>query len=428
MAPTLHSAFSASSSQRLLSCPGSFELGRRFDTGRKSSVYSAEGTLAHAVSEACIFTGKNVSDFVGQVRSADGFDFTIDDEFADAAQTYVDFVSGLRAMGYVVALERRVSPQVHWDGLKPLNIDLFGTSDCIAYHPYLRHLLIGDLKFGAGIAVEVAHNPQLLYYGAGSMHESVLRPLVEAAGYKYLPPEKVTTVIIQPRAHHPAGPVRHHNYTPEEVRDFARITLYSGVKRALSDKGQTLEAGTFCRFCPALPHCEKPKEAAFEVARAAFANAPIENVPFVEETNPQQLLGELTDEQLGELLDKIELARPWMDAVKNLALERSEKGRRVKGWKSVPKRSRRQFVDDPEQTLQVLDQTGLDPKLYSRRVPLTPAQVERKAGKKAYEQFIAPHVVKNSSGNTLAPEGDPRARIRAGRTAQEAFATPATNQ
>jgi hypothetical protein len=44
-------------------------------------------------------------------------------------------------------------------------------------------------------------------------------------------------------------------------------------------------------------------------------------------------------------------------------------------------------------------------------------------GKSAYEKLIAPHVVKHSGGLTLAPDGDPRARVIASRSAQEAFNT-----
>lgn len=425
MAPTKHSTFSASASHRLLSCPGSYALGQLHDKGRKSSIYSAEGTLAHAMSEAAIFSGQAPISFLGQTRTVEQFEFTVDEEFVDAVQVYVDFIQGLRAMGYIVALEQEVSPQVQWEGLKPLPIDLFGTCDCIAYNPDLRVLLIVDLKFGKGIPVEVANNPQTLYYASGAMDKNLLDVLVASAGATNNGVEEVRTVIVQPRAFHVDGPIRQHVYTPAEVRDWARLTLYSGVRRALNDNGKTLCAGKWCRFCPALPHCSAPKDLLFDTARAAFLGAPLQNIPLPDDPGAALPGHEITDDMLGELLDQIDVLKPWFDALVALAQERSLAGHKIKGWKLVPKRALRRWADGAEEMLRTLDQSGLDPDLYSERTLLTPAQVERRAGKQVYQDHIAQHVVKNSSGTTLAPDGDPRARIRAGRTAQEAFAIPA---
>lgn len=423
MTPTAHSTFSASSSARLLACPGAYDLSRRVDDGtRKSSVFSAEGTLAHAVAEACIHAGCEAADFIGQTRTADGFEFRVDDEFAEFVQTYVDYVRGLRAMGFAVMLEARVRPAVQWDGLKSLPADLFGTADCVAYHPDMKVLAVGDLKFGRGVPVEVEGNSQLLYYAAGASHEQVLKPLCAAAGAPFKGVDTVTLTVIQPRAPHRDGPIRRHAYTTGEVRTWARTTLYEGVKRALADGGKTLRAGSWCRFCPVLPHCEAPRRLSFDTAQAAFMNTPIENFPAP--TDPGAALPDvhLSNKMLGNLLDKIEVIEPWLAAVRRLGQERLEAGQSIDGWKLVPKRALRRWAGaDEDETLQVLANTGLDPDDYSTTKPLTPAQVERRVGKRAYESIVAPHVVKASSGNTLACEGDPRTRISAARTAQAAF-------
>lgn len=425
MAPTTHSTFSASSSARLLACPGSFELGQQLDDGtRKSNIYSAEGTLAHAISEACIFTGKSPFDFLGQTRSADGFDFTIDDDFAEAALQYVDFVNGLRAMGYLVALETVVSPTAQFDGLPDLGIALFGTADCIAYHPVNKHLVIGDLKFGAGVAVEALDNPQLHYYAAGAMGADVLKAICAKHGATYRGVDKVNITIVQPRAFHRDGAIRTHQTTPQAIRHWARSTLYHGIRTAMNDKGQTLSAGKHCRFCPVLPHCKKPKELSLSVATQAFLGAPIENIPDTSDTASPlaQHPLELTDDALSDILDKIEIIGPWLNAIKQLAQDRITQGRAVTGWKLVPKRALRKFADDDlDYNRQAMELAGLDPDDFLALKLLTPAQIEKKVGKALYDAHVAPLVVKTSSGNTLAPEGDPRARIAARRSAAEAF-------
>jgi len=428
MAPTKHSTFAASSSARLLACPGSFQLSADVDDGqRHSTVFSAEGTLAHSISEVCITTGKNASDFLGLTMRADGFEFTVDEDFAEAVQVYVDTVRGLQAMGYVIVLERRVSPQVHWDGLPPLDIDLFGTADCVAYRPDTQHLMVVDLKFGRGVPVNVQGNTQLLYYGAGVAHPDSLAPFCAQAGLVFSGVKDVDLVIVQPRAFHRDGPVRRASYTYAEVRDWSRTVLYSGVERAMADNGKTLRAGDHCRWCPALPHCTKPRDTAFQAARQAFMNTPIANIPAP--TDPGAALPDkqLSDQALGDLLDKIEIITPWLKAVKELALERAKAQRTIPGHKLVPKRKRRMWADDPDVIMETLEHEGLPPDKFARLSVLSPAQVQKNLGKKLYDQHVAPHVVKQSSGLTLASEGDPRERIKR-RSGRDAFASGQTTQ
>lgn len=428
MAPSKHSQFSASSSARLLACPGSFKVAQDLDTGvRRSSVYSAEGTLAHAISEACIVSGKEPADFLGQTRSADGFDFTIDEDFTQAVQVYVDFVRGLRAMGFAVALENVVSPQIMWDGLKPLNIDLFGTSDCVAYNPVTGQVVIADLKFGKGIAVEVVENPQLKYYAAGSLDPALLFKLAQSAGWtgsfdQLPPPKTVQLVVVQPRAIHPLGPVRSADYTPQEIFDWACKELYDGVEKALNDNGQTFVPGKHCQFCPAAQNamCDALQQHAYDSARLAFAGAPLENIAASDEQQIEAVVGQLTNDELATLMDRLEVVGPLFDSVRRLSQARAEAGQNLNGWKLVPKRALRRWAT-PDAILETLDKTLLGKDNYSVRSILSPAQVEKKIGKQRYDQHVAQHVTKQSSGVTLAPVGDPRARVAAGRTAQEAF-------
>lgn len=425
MPPVQHSKFSASGSARLLACPGSYELGIRADDGtRRSTIYSAEGTLAHAIGEVCISTGKDAADFIGQTRSADGFDFTVDEQFAEHVQVYVDYIRGLRALGFAVMLEQVVTPTVQWEGdLPTLNVDLFGTGDCIAYNPDTRELVIGDLKFGAGVPVEVEGNSQLQYYGSGAAHESVLRPLCKALGVPFNGVDTVTLTVIQPRAFHRDGPIRRWSLSMADLTKWAREVLYPGVEKALSDKGQTLDAGTWCRFCPVLAHCKKPAELSFSTAQTAFTNAPIHNIPAP--TDPGAALPDvhLSDAQLADLLDKVAIIEPWLKALKDLGHQRATAGRDIQGWKLVPKRALRKWSGEDQEVIANLTQAGVDPAKFTVTKPLTPAQVERKVGKKDYAALMAPHVVKSSSGTTLAIEGDPRSRVER-RSAEAAFANP----
>ena len=391
--------------------------------------------MAHAVSEACIHSGADPFSFVGQPRSADGHAFTIDDQFAEAVEQFVGFVRNLIGLNYIVALERQVSPQIHWDNLPPLAVDLFGTSDVVAYNPVTKHLVIADLKFGRGIAVDAIGNTQLRYYASGAAHPGVLKPLCDHAGEAYQGVDQVDLVIIQPRAFHPDGPIRKDTLSYADLIDWSQTTLYQGVERALTDNGKTVCAGDHCRWCPALPGCDEPEKISRQVAAAAFASAPLDNVPFADLPDPSAKpdpnlpaaatnnLPEvsLTDDKLAELLDKSTVLKMWIKALEDIAHERLEAGKQIPGWKNVPKRAVRKWSeDDAETMLQTLSTTGLPPEDYSVSKPLTPAQVERRVGKNLYASVVAPHVVKTSSGTTIAPEGDPRARLRQ-RSGAEAF-------
>lgn len=428
MAPKAHSDFPASSSARLLACPGSYALGLAASTGvRTSSIFAAEGTLAHAISEACLVSGREAKDFIGREMSADGFTFKIDQEFVDAVDVYVNFIRGLRAIGYLIMLEQKVTPQAHWQGLEVLNVDLFGTSDLVAFLPAKNHLVIGDLKFGRGVPVEAEGNSQLRYYGAGVLSPKVLDALAQHYNHPgKLQVDDVDIIVIQPRAPHPKGPVRREEIKAIDLIEWSRTTLHQGVKRALEDNGQTLNPGDHCRWCPAKVTCPAMQEMAVQVARDAFANVPIVNVP-ADQTQQAVDPGKFSDDQLADLMTRIEIVQPWMAAVMEEGKQRLTDGQKIKGFKLVAGPARRKFPDAPEVTIQTLIQAGLKPGEITDTVLLSPRQIEQRIGKKKYDQYVAPHVGKANSGRSMRPEGDPRQRV-GGQTAQEAFNLSTNNK
>jgi hypothetical protein len=441
LSATGHSQFSASSAYRLLACPGAFALGQACDTGgRRSTVFSAEGTLAHSLSEVALFAGSDFTDVLGRTYSADGFQFTPDEAFVEGVQTYVDFIRGLEALGFIIVLETRVSPMIHWGGLADLGLDLFGTADCIAYHPVHNKLVIVDLKFGKGIAVEVKDNAQFLYYGAGAISLPLINYMREQHGHPptNVLPTELETVVVQPRTFHQDGPIRRATYTTQQVVDWTRGTLYQGVERAINDNGKTLSAGDHCRFCPALAHCPAHEALVAEAAKDTFANAPIDNTPVVSTTGTdvmamptleQQMAAlpdaHLSDAKLGELLDKIAILKPYFAALEALAEERLKAAATRPGlnWKLVPTRTRRVWSDDEPTVVSALHNMGVAPGLYTETRLISPAQAERRMGKKQFRQLLdqLPLVKQSSPGTTLVPASDPRAQINEGRSAAEAF-------
>lgn len=447
MSATGHSKFSASSAYRLLACPGSYKLGQDYGAGRRSTVFSAEGTLAHSLSEAALYSGADLTGMIGRAFTADGFDFVVDESFVEAVQTYVEFVTNLQALGYLVALETQVSPTIHWrPATEPdLGVDLFGTADCIAYHPGTGRLIIVDLKFGKGVAVEVKDNAQFLYYAAGALSSALIDHIaaMHGVGPGRAPLSSVETIVVQPRAYHPDRPIRRETYTIDQVIDWTRSVLHPGVQRAVSDEGQTLSAGEHCRFCPALAQCPAYAKMLNEQAKAHFAALAPVNVPLANPGDPTSVptlnpsLGALpdvglSDAELGDLLDKVSLLKPYFAAIEALAEQRlkAQAQRPALGWKLVPTRTRRVWSDDEPTIVAALHNQGVAPGQYTETRLLSPTQVEKRLGKEAFKQVLAavPLVKQSAPGLTLAPEGDPRARVATGRTAKEAFGlTPPTS-
>lgn len=422
-----HSTFPASSSARLLECPGSYAEALRLDTGeRKANQFSAEGTLAHAIAEVCLATGNEPHDYIGQTRWADGFQFTIDEDFADNVKVYVDFARGLQGMGYVLRLETRVSPQVWWGSLPPLNIELFGTSDLIAVDPVTGHVVIADLKFGRGVPVDAKGNPQLLYYAAGALGDNILQAML-GKNYKFNNNDPdVDLVIVQPRAFHPEGPIRKADpLKRSDIINWACTGLYYGVERALNDNGKTFNPSKHCRWCPAITTCNAMQGYANEAAKRAFANVPLDGL---DPTKPQTLpaVG-LSDRALGDLLDRVAVVMPLFTALQALGEERLASGRDVQGWKRIPKLARRSWTLQVEQdVLDALAVSGVGPDEVTKSELMTPSEVERKLGKSKYNQIVAPLVSRKSSGHNLVPDADPRSRLK-GRTAKEAFTQVSTH-
>jgi hypothetical protein len=96
----------------------------------------------------------------------------------------------------------------------------------------------------------------------------------------------------------------------------------------------------------------------------------------------------------------------WVKDVRALAQDLLENGAPIPGYKLVPKRATRQWVDELK-ALEAFE--GLVPaeELIEMR---SPAQVE-KVLKKHKVSMPPDLIVSVSSGNTLAPESDPRPAV-----------------
>ena len=366
-----HAALGASTAHRWMSCPGSVQLAAGMDV--PASAYAEEGAAAHMLAEICLKDGVDARALIG--RKVNGY--AAEAEMADAVQVYLDAVRTELEPGDLLLVEQPFS----LDRLRPRG-EMFGTADAVVYKPALRRLVVFDLKYGAGVPVEAVGNPQARYYGLGACMALADRPVSE-----------VEIVIVQPRAPHPAGPIRRETMSAFELVEWS-ADLLEAAERTL-DPDAPLVPGTWCRFCPAAGICPALREHALATAQVELAAAPLPSPP-----TPASLPAE----EVGRLLGAADLAELWIRALRAHAHAELEAGRIIPGWRLVPKRPTRRWRDE-EQTVVELQALGLpEDELIVRKLK-SPAQVEKLVGSSCRRE-IADLVVAESDGTTLARQTD----------------------
>lgn len=390
-----HARLSPSGSKRWINCPGSI----RMETGipEVPSKYAAEGTAAHELAEKCLRHGYNSSRYVG--KEINGWSVTVG--MAEAVQIYLDYcrsrinvtVNGKPWLNKYL-LEQRVEIGVIEDG---------GTADMIVYDEHSFTLEVIDYKHGVGVPVEAEDNTQGLLYALGA--------LKEFSG-SFI--DKVKVTIVQPRCHHPEGPIRSWEIDYDEVIEW-NFKLYDAVLAA-KDPNALLNPGDWCKFCRAAHLCPKLRERALRSAQDDFGAVEVGNLP-----DPAKM----TPAELAALLDDIPFVEAWVKAVKEFAHNEAVSGRIPPGRKLVATRATRQWVWPEDTVVRELVACGVEEdKLFTAPELLSVAQVEKAVGKAKFSKVLveinksltegdAPIIAKVSSGVTLVSENDPRPPVKA---------------
>jgi hypothetical protein len=287
----------------------------------------------------------------------------------------------------------------HIDGME------FGTGDFTAYLPGRKRLIVGDFKYGKGVAVEVKENEQLLTYAEGLAKRYHNRGL-----------EHVQMVVVQPRCPAPRkldgvewlnedGTARSWTIDALDMIDF-RYRIEDAAKATLDDDAP-LKPGDWCRFCPAAPTCPALQSFSLETAEMEFADEP----PAVVDMEPQQI---------ADVMAKAEVIEGWVKRVKqrghDLAMEGKFEGL---GWKLVHSTSHRKFKDEVTADRLAIELDMLPDEFLTEPKLKSPAQVEKLLGKKRKDE-IAELVYKPRGKIILAPEDDPRPAVKP--DAEEEFA------
>jgi hypothetical protein len=340
-----------STAKRVINCPGSVALVAEMPP-QPSSSYADEGTLLH----------NEISEFLGTLD----YRFTCDQELIEdklmPALALLDEVDPDKTMEYEV--ETRV-------GFGDLLPGVFGSTDLMGRIG--SKAIILDWKFGAGVPVPAEENEQLMFYAAAAMRTPAAQWVFDGA-------TEVELVIIQPPV------IKRWTTTIARIKEFEQ-TLVKAVKIA-QQPGAPLKNGDHCRWCAAKPVCPIMTGA---VDRAVAIK-----------------MDKIDVDKLGAYLHNADLLESWIKDLRALAEEMMKKGKPVPGWKMVPKRATRSWVKDEDAKVALLKHLKESEVIETKLVSPAAAEKLLKAQKLKLPDGLT---VAISSGNTIAPESDPRPAV-----------------
>ncbi len=390
--PGKHSSRGASSAHRWLNCAGSInlteELARKGLINFGSSRPAAEGTAAHLVLSTCMEDGSDAHEMADFEIAVEDWVFTVDKEMIDGVQETLDWVRARIAKAKKAGFEVKVYIEKGMSSFT--DPDAYGTGD-VLIHIIGDRLIVVDFKYGKGITVEPTSD-QNAYYGYLGIENYIDDPVSIKV---------VESWIAQPRIPHPDGTIRKHVTNCEELTDWWMGTVLPGIE-ATRDPGAPLVIGEHCKWCPNKGNCPALKQETFEFPMG------------IETTH-------LSNEELGEVLARLEAILVLQPVMEAEALRRARTGDKIKGRKLVRKKANRKFKevmalpdpDDADTMIEVeletaiMERFGLD--AYAAPKMRSPNQLEALDGG---SEFTAKWAYSPDNGLTLAKNSDKRVEVR----------------
>ena len=350
-----------STAKRVINCPGSVALCQKVPP-KPSSKYADEGTLLHNVMAELLGSDKELRHVLDMAYNGIKLTGDLLDEKVRPAMDAINEIDPEAKLEY--AVEQTVS----FGDLLP---GVFGSCDLIGRIG--DRAIVLDWKFGDGVAVEAEENPQLLFYTAAAIRTPALE-------WVFKDVKEIECIIVQPPK------IKRWVTSFDRVRQFERELVYAVKQSAKPDA--PLKIGEHCRWCAAKPICPLMTGA---VDRAT-----------------QTQIKELDAEQLGQMLERAAVLENWISDLRALAMQVLESGNPVPGYKLVAKRATRQWRD--EETAKAALCALLPITEVTETSLISPAQAEKKL-KKLKLGLPDDQVISVSSGNTMAPENDPRPAV-----------------
>ncbi|MFQ7655149.1 MAG: DUF2800 domain-containing protein [Enterococcus gallinarum] len=363
--PTKHAILSASSSNRWIHCPPSVRLSEGFEN--KSSPYAQQGTDAHTLCEYKLH----------QLLGGEGEDprSTLefyDDEMEECSESYATFVMEEVAKARQTTADPIVIVEQRLDFSRFVPED-FGTGDCLVIAD--GTLSVIDMKYGLGILVDAYQNPQMMCYALGALE--LFDGIYDI--------QEVQMTIFQPRREN----VSSYTLSKEELYQWAEQVLAPAANLAFKGEGE-FHCGKWCGFCPAKNNCPARAEQNLELAKYEFKKPDF-----------------LEDEEIEEILSKIDDLVSWSNDIKEYALKLALSGKQWANHKLVEGRSTRKYSNENDVAAAVI-KAGYDP--YDKKL-LGVTAMTKALGKAKFDDLLSEYIIKPPGKLTLVTNSDKRQAV-----------------
>ena len=365
-----HARLNASSSHRWMMCPPSVKLSEQFED--KPSSYAEEGTFLHELCELKLH--RYLGDMDPALIELQYAEHRDNDFYSDEAETvtdeYVDFcIETIEAVRLscpdpLIMVEHRLD----YSDFVP---DGFGTGDLIIVADGVLEVI--DFKGGRGVRVEANRNSQLMLYGLGALLE--FDPLYDI--------HQVRMTIVQPRLSNLSS----FEMEADDLIRWAETEVRPKAMLAYEGKGEFC-AGEWCRFCKARYTCRKRSEYHMSLAARDFKEPDL-----------------LSDEEIADILPVAESLNSWVQDLLAYATQEAVIGKTWPGYKLVAGRSIRKYTSEAE-VIKAATEAGYTD-IYKTSL-LGVGDLEKRMGKKAFNDVLGKYIVKPVGAPTLVPETDPR--------------------
>lgn len=371
--PDVHAKLSASSSHRWLTCTPSVNLEQPYPN--KSSVFAQEGTLAHELGELGL--RYNLKELTKAKYNAAVKVIKVDKLFTEDMPDYVE--------RYVDTCMEKVAEAKSRDKFSIFKVEQrldfsewvpegFGTGDFVIISDGTIEII--DLKYGKGVPVSAKDNPQMRLYALGALIEFDFVYEIE----------NIKMTIVQPRL----DSISTDEISKEDILKWAEEFVKPKAELAMKGEGDFV-AGEHCGFCRAKSVCKARADKNLELAKYEFRTT---------ET--------LSDNDIAEVLGKVDELVKWASDIKDYALEQALLGVVYEGYKVVEGRSNRKYTDVSRIADILIANEFTEDKIYKPEELLALTKMESVVGKKKLTELIGDYIEKPYGKPTLAPESDKR--------------------
>lgn len=376
-----HAVWSMSANAANMHCPGRISMLTLVSEEDRQREAAAWGTACHQIGERCLRDGGDADQYMQKIEISGKFEFVVDDEMTDTAQTYIDYVRK-KADGGGTSLW--IEEYMSLAKIDP-PFEAGGTADAIitTAHRWLNEewadVELVDLKAGRGVKVDVKGSAQLRGYALGVVLHF---PDVKI--------RNITITIVQPRMPHEDGRIRSETFHVAELVEWT-AELLEAMQHAKQAQDhflgnsinfpawaeKWLKPGV-CTFCPAQSICPEFRKAALRTAGEAAAawfeqpdSAPLVIAPAA---------ADMTPAQMEHVLDGLDALEEWISAVRGRAHRMAEKSEKFERYVLVDKIGNRAFKEkDPAKLVAQFGARGLMPdEIFEEPSIRSVAQMEKK--------------------------------------------------